>query len=644
MADQLIVVEYKEEVEYLLQNHPELFKGHVKVISLLPESSVVLEASNIAFETSVNYFSKNSHEDCLQQVDLIIRQINEGLTLHDGNHLKKIYMNALTFYLRLYLSYVFWVMELLNNIIQSGSATRLHICRYQDNDFSGYVLSSKERILGELAEAFKDQIEVCYYSLKIPASARPDRRKKILKKLICSVLFPLEMMRMGKLRKHPMVFYSLKYYFDHIARSFKGNDLFNVAPNKKSYTRLVDSGAGVQLNNVHLDDAFGFRDHEFQASLRKAMTDLKSLNATRQLFSFRGFDFSSILFRKCDLGFGPELEKLNRQIGALKKFYARLNPAVVLSHVARDFSYAMGELAELMGIPSILISHGSHVVPKNEYDRMEWYDHGKGLVHTDYRYHLLQSPWAVEHVRAMGYQGNYFAIKPLIFPTVDRTGKNEFQLKMFPQSQGKKVFVHAGTPKQRGFNRFYIYETLDEYIAYMCDLVEAARHMPEIFLIIRFRPFSCLSTSQLKQLLPSGDHYVVATEGTFADYLRIADVLVSFSSTTIEEALINRIPVLQYDPSDRYMHLPGACWQDKAFAHADSVYYIGDRKNLMPAMQWILENHLNSTLVGDLFERHVFQSGEAVSVEEFIKALIDKNLPEPIQLKVKKHLDGVEIF
>lgn len=275
---------------------------------------------------------------------------------------------------------------------------------------------------------------------------------------------------------------------------------------------------------------------------------------------------------------------------------------------------------------------------------MEWYDHGKGLIHTDYKYHLLQSPWAVEHVRSMGYQGNYYAIDPLIFPEVDRSGKEALQLEMFPQSKGKRIFVHAGTPKPRGSNRLYVYETLDEYISNISDLVEAARGIPEIFLIIRFRPYPYLTTEQLKALLPKGDHYVIATEGPFADFLKIADVLVSFSSTTIEEALINRIPVLEYDPSDRYMHIPGVRWQDKAFAHADSVYYIGDRKSLSSGLKWILDNHLNATIIGNLFERHVFKPGEAVSVHEFVRLVLNGNLPKPLDLKHKKHLDGVEIF
>lgn len=644
MPTKIVLVEFGQEVEFLTEHHPQIFEGDVKVIALLPEARVLLKKKNIPFETSAAYFSKSSNEECLKCVDHIIQRINETLKIRDSFGLKHAYKTSVTFYLRFYLSYIVSTLEVLRNAVEPQSATQLHVCTYPQNDHSGCWLSAKERILGDIALAFTGRMEVCRYSLNLSEPSTSDRLKKLIKKAVCTVLFPLELMRLERFKKQPIVFYSLKYYFDRIARNFKNNDLYNVVPSAKCYTKLVDNSVGVDLNNVHLSDVVGGTDKTFCDSWRKALEDLKTIHTKHQLFSFRGFDFSSLVFQKWVQGYGPEFKKLNRQIRPLKKFYEKLKPAVVLSHAARDFSYALGELAELTDIPSILISHGSHVPPNNSFDRMEWYDHGKGLIHTDYKYHLLQSPWAVEHVRSMGYQGNYYAIDPLIFPEVDRSGKEALQLEMFPQSKGKRIFVHAGTPKPRGSNRLYVYETLDEYISNISDLVEAARGIPEIFLIIRFRPYPYLTTEQLKALLPKGDHYVIATEGPFADFLKIADVLVSFSSTTIEEALINRIPVLEYDPSDRYMHIPGVRWQDKAFAHADSVYYIGDRKSLSSGLKWILDNHLNATIIGNLFERHVFKPGEAVSVHEFVRLVLNGNLPKPLDLKHKKHLDGVEIF
>jgi hypothetical protein len=63
MAKTLIIVEFKEEVEFLLKEHPEIFNGETKVFSLLPEASEALIRHGIPFETSMDYFTRSSHEE-----------------------------------------------------------------------------------------------------------------------------------------------------------------------------------------------------------------------------------------------------------------------------------------------------------------------------------------------------------------------------------------------------------------------------------------------------------------------------------------------------------------------------------------------------------------------------------------------------
>jgi hypothetical protein len=635
MARNLIITEFQSEAEHYFYNRPELLTSDTKVLALLPESELFWKKNAVACETSVAYFPKASHEHCLERVEEIIRRVNALAPVEDETGIRHAYTNALTFYLRQYVSYVILTLETIENFIQRNPADKIYACVYQGNDHSQYQFAAKERILGELISKFAGRIDVESTVLKVPDDIKPHGHQRRLRSLFCMACFARELKGI-KAVKDAVVFYSLKYNFDHVARNLKDFHYYNVAPDKKTFTKLIDRSLGFDVNQVHLPD-MGQPDEIFEKSWKRATTALKEASHGEKIFSYRGIDFSDVIFRKIEQGYGPELKRLNRQIVSLKKFLTRLKPRIVISPMARDISYALGEMCTLLDIPSALISHGSHVPPQNTYDRMEWFDHGKGLIHTDYRYHLLQSPWAVEHVRAMGYQGKYYCVEPLIFPTVDRAGKEELQMKMYPQSKGKKIIVHAGTPKPRGANRLYIYETLDEYVQYIRDLIDATRGMTDAFLIVRFRPYPYLSVPQLKALLPAGDHYVVASEGSFADYLKIADLMVSFSSTTIEEALINRIPVLQYDGSDRYVHIDGARWKDKGFAHVDSVYYIGDRAFLDPGLRWIIQNHLNATTVGDLFERHIFDADEAVRVEEFIERLFKGDLPEPVHVKDKTH-------
>jgi hypothetical protein len=637
----LIVTEFLPEAEFYFSNRSDLLTKGAKVLSLLPEASLFWTKKGVAFETSVPYFPKSSHEHCLESVDKMIRRVNGLSAVEDANGIRHAYTNALTFYLRQYLSYVAFSIETVANFIERHPGGKLHAVVYQGIDVSQYALLAKERILGELLRKFEGRIAVETSTLKVPGQTKPDVMRRRMRSLFCRAAFEWEL---KKIKTGPAaVFYSLKYNFDHVARGLKGSRLYNVEPDRKTFLQLVDRSAGLEINQIHLPD-LGGADEIFERTWQRLTRDIRETHRRETLFTYRGIDFSDVIFRKIDQGYAPELRRLNRRTASLKRFLKKLKPAVVLSPMARDLPYALGELSSQMNIPSILISHGSHVPPQNSFDRMEWEDHGKGLIHTDYRYHLLQSPWAVEHVRSMGYHGQYHRIRPLIFPEVDRAGKDERQLKMLPQAAGKKILLHAGTAKPRGSNRLYIYETLDEYVEYIRHLIEATASLPDVFLVVRFRPYSYLSTAQLKALLPPGEHYTVASEGSFEDYLKIADLLVSFSSTTIEEALINRIPVLQYDASNRYAHIDGVRCQDKGFAHVDSVYYIGDRGRLRPGLQWIVDNHLKSTTIGDLFERHVFASGEAVRAEEFIERMLKNDLPAPVVINEKKHLDLGEVY
>jgi hypothetical protein len=642
MAKHLIVTEFQAEAEFYFYNRFDLLTDDTKILSLLPESAIFWKKNGMASDTSVPYFPKSSHERCLEVVDKMVRRIDSLPSVEDDSGIRHAYANALTFYLRMYLSYVVLTIETIENFIERNPAGELHVCAYNGNDCSGYGLSAKERILGEVLRKRQGGLKIETHSLNVPDDVKPNALQRRLRSLFCLAFFEAELKRI-KPGQDSIAFYSLKFNFDRVARHFKNFKPYNLAPDRKTFTKMVDRSLGFDANQVHFSD-FGKPDAVFEKSWARMATAIRDAHYREKIFSYRGIDFSEVIFRKMEDGYAPESRRLNRQAASIKRFLKALKPRVVVSPMAREVSYALGEMCSLLGIPSALISHGSHVPPQNPYERMEWLDHGKGLIRTDYQYHLLQSPWAVEHVRAMGYQGNYYRIEPLIFPTVDRKGKEEQQLKMYPDTQGKKIIVHAGTPKPRGSNRLYIYETLDEYIEYAKNIVEETRGMSDVFVVIRFRPYPQLSVPQLKALLPPGDHYSVASEGSFADYLKIADLMVSFSSTTIEEALINRIPVLQYDGSNRYAHIDGTRWTDKGFAHVDSVYYIGDRASLRPGLEWIVRNHLKATTIGDLFERHTFQPDEAVRVEEFIERLLKNDLPEPVHLKEKAQLNLGEIY
>ena len=74
-------------------------------------------------------------------------------------------------------------------------------------------------------------------------------------------------------------------------------------------------------------------------------------------------------------------------------------------------------------------------------------------------------------------------------------------------------------------------------------LLNTIDQLDNISLIIRFRPNYECSVKSLKALLSNTNCFELSTKGSFSDDLLRSNMLISYSSTCIEEALHARIPV-----------------------------------------------------------------------------------------------------
>ena len=166
--------------------------------------------------------------------------------------------------------------------------------------------------------------------------------------------------------------------------------------------------------------------------------------------------------------------------------------------------------------------------------------------------------------------------------------------------------------------RFYVYETVDEYVENINALIKAVDKLNDCYLIIRFRPTPSLSTEDLKKILLPSRGYSIHPEGSFEDFLLMADLLVSYSSTTIEEALQNRIPVLQYDPQGKYCHVPCQVLARDKKPGPDTCYFVKAEEDLAWALSWIVENHLHkSDLPESAWRRHTFSDDETEDIVKY---------------------------
>jgi hypothetical protein len=287
----------------------------------------------------------------------------------------------------------------------------------------------------------------------------------------------------------------------------------------------------------------------------------------------------------------------------------------------------MAELASINNIPSVMISHGSHVPPSNKFEDIEWGEHGSGLMNTPYKYLAVQSPWALEYLSEKPAHSISLITGPLLFTKIknSKDKKEELRKKILPGRYDSKIVLHAGTPKPFQSSRPYVYETIDEYIENINSMISVIEQIENMHLIVRFRPSEYLKTNDFIELLSKSDCYSVHTEGSFADYLSISDIVVSYSSTAIEEALQNRIPVLIYDPQGRYCHIKDARVLDPSSSpDIYSCYYVNSEKNLLWALRWIYGNHFAKEVPDAIWGKHIFAEEKMVDLTSQFKELFYK--------------------
>jgi hypothetical protein len=344
-------------------------------------------------------------------------------------------------------------------------------------------------------------------------------------------------------------------------------------------------------------------------------------------WSYDGVFFGDWLKNKYQYGLAPEVIDATYHFSMNQNRYLeRFKPVFVLAQHSRMSTAVLGELCQVKKIPSMIIPHGTFAPITDEYSKKEWTENALGQINTPYQYVALQTPLAQEFISECPVKSQPVITGPLLFGRGNRPSCDTNALRRRYASDSEKIVLHAGTPKHRNATRLLSYETLDEYVDGIVSLANVVSQLEGVRLIIRFRPIDGLTPEELKTLLPKCGSYLIATNGDFASYLSVADLLVSFSSTTIEEALLNNIPVLLYNKYNRYKHILGmdlspVVPQNKVSA----VYNINREDDLLFGLDWILKNHLSQdTDVEKLFCKYQFAESDHNALSTVIKLAVHK--------------------
>ncbi len=638
MQKNLIIFEYTDEVETFIaqRSFDELKSENVHILAIQPDIQAYLKRRNILYYNTARFFSKKSHQNILLKSAEIIEPFRRLLNIKDCLGVEEGYSNSFIFYLRQYtILYLLWLTEIVHNTIEQLKPEKI-IAVKRDNYLDVMdCIPENERYLGiiveKLAKEKRIQIEL------LPARRKHfntliNKTKTLSINLLKIIIFRYTLLLFRcKVKGRKIVLYSSRSYnLEKVVDSFlnMSDDIMSVLLNsnnaKDDFKNILSFNK--YRNMLVLLPVFlpGKMRRSFSRELNSSISRLKDFFLTnKQILRYKGVDLQGLVFSKIKMRMIPFLINLYGQTYNLDKLLKNIKPALVLSQTSRGIYYNLGELASLHNVPSVLISHGSHVPPSNSYADIEWKEHGMGLMNTHYEYLAIQSPWALSYLKNKPSSSTPIVTAPLLFTKTNKGKdiKSGFKRKIIPQNCDNIVILHASSPKPSQSIRPIVYETIDEYIENINSLINVVDKLEGIHLIVRFRPSDYLKLNDFLELLIESSCYSIHADGSFSDYLAISDLLVSYSSTTIEEALQNRVPVLQYDSHGKYCHIQGQILEPSLKPELDSCYYVNSEDNLLWAIKWLLENHFTKDIPDNVWERHVFNDSEKVELPSYFSEL-----------------------
>jgi hypothetical protein len=297
-------------------------------------------------------------------------------------------------------------------------------------------------------------------------------------------------------------------------------------------------------------------------------------------------------------------------------------PRLIISVGNRADDVVLAEIARNSSINDLLISHGSHVKPKDRAETIEWGEHGRVLLRGPFSHLAMQTPLSEGFLEVFPTSAVIFRTGPLIWgKRIDYTKSDALFDRMFGSKYKKdsvRIIVHAGTPKPNKGIRLWVYETSDEYINAIRELAEAVEKIQNTVLIVKFRPTFHLSEDDMRTLIPFSEKVILSIDEPFLDVLGMSKLLVSYASTTIEEALQNGVPVLLYGGNGRYQHIRGSQISSGSKIEKSAVYHVKSSGDLSRAIEGICSLGIKGDGVDEaLFNGYKYK--ERGSLEDFLK-------------------------
>jgi hypothetical protein len=617
MSCSLVFIERIEEIDFL----DSFISTDTIVISLVPSVSAELSKRGISCKTTLEFFGIEGHRYVLEKSFEIIENLRPFLKSLETEHIQHAFENTWIFYFRFRLHYLLSMLYIIDKVVKYYKPNTIIVIPAISESKS--ETDKKNYLLHEVVEQYGLTHKILIQYAKKRKSLNNQNKNLIsIKNLIKRSIFYVQLSIFNLMRKNKNTIlaledtYNMPRFIREVSQSIDHSFPVYLFIKKSSLkTRLKEMIKGESFSFIFLPSDSKFNESDsFQELIMICGTKIINyFNDSSKLTTIFDVNISPFLISYIENIMNQKMLVLYGELLSLRKILEVVKPNKVFSQHSLGIGYVLGEICLDSNISALLISHGSHVPQSNALAKLEWSLHSHTIINSHYPFVAVQSPYAEKFLNS---QNNLISkpirTGPLLFGRRQKTNvsRSELRKKIFGKFLNKRIILHAGTPKSWDSFRPLVYQTIDEYVQNINDVIEAVEEITGIYLAIRFRPQKGLSLEDLRALLKKSDCYGIYIDRSFENYLMASDYLLSYSSTSIEEALQFKLPVIQYDPDGKYEHIRAEVLKYNGINNISSIYSVLTQKDLRSALEWLNENHHNSDNINLSWSEYAFKDND----------------------------------
>ena len=253
---------------------------------------------------------------------------------------------------------------------------------------------------------------------------------------------------------------------------------------------------------------------------------------------------------------------------SLNNFISKSKPKLIISNVNTGFYGSVFDIGKINRISTLCVPHGTVSRSYNKYDKIYKQLIAEAIIPEHSTYLSIQSNIANDFTKKIKHTGKLIKTGNLLFS--NNTKKDH---------HFKKNILYAVTNKQFHNSQLIGVESFYEFLSNL-SLLEKISIKFDKKIIVKLHPSIYFCENLLKKNYPQ----LIFSSEKISNILKKCFVLISFSSTVIEDALCSEVPVILFDRWKRYKHCESELKPKKI---NQPIYYVQSRKDLITCVNTI---------------------------------------------------------